>query len=308
MPAKWQLWFPFRIDAFRGSPSVQAMPPAARIGYLYLLSSCWQSEDCTISASPFDLAEESGLGDELWTLHGPRILRKFDPVSESRLTNISLQRDWNEAKRIFEARNSAAQRTNTERWASGKPSVTDSVTDRVPSRSAYTRTGTGTGTEVQKPSAKGKPSPDTSLQDFVDSWNQLSGKLPKVELFTDGRRKKVKTRVDHGLTLARWCEAVRECATKPFLSGDNERGWTATFDWLIANGENVEKAITNPYGKNGNGTGRHYAGKGESTYAALRECLAENSDGSGADGDSAGGETGQGNALTLLTAAGKRAP
>ena len=49
MPAKWQQWMPFRIDAFKGSPAVQAMHPSARSGYLYLLTYAWQTDDCTIS-------------------------------------------------------------------------------------------------------------------------------------------------------------------------------------------------------------------------------------------------------------------
>jgi uncharacterized protein YdaU (DUF1376 family) len=56
-----------------------------------------------------------------------------------------------------------------------------------------------------------------------------------------------------------------------------------------------------------NGNGGHYAGKGESTIQALRECLAENPDGIGADGDSAGNEARQGNALTLFAPARNRA-
>jgi len=43
------------------------------------------------------------------------------------------------------------------------------------------------------------------------------------------------------------------CVSKPFLRGDNDRGWTADFDWLIKNDRNIEKAITQPYGLNPNG-------------------------------------------------------
>jgi len=89
--------------------------------------------------------------------------------------------------------------------------------------------------------------------EFFDAWNQLCGKLPKVEKLTDGRSRKIQARLRHGLTLSRFCEAIRGCTAKPFLSGNNERGWTATFDWLIANDENAEKAIVNPYGNAANG-------------------------------------------------------
>jgi hypothetical protein len=93
---------PFHIDKFRGSPEVQAMHPAGRLGYLYLLASSWQTDDCTVSADPFDLATESGLGDELWALYGPRILRKFSAVEAERLRNQVLFVEWSETKRVWE--------------------------------------------------------------------------------------------------------------------------------------------------------------------------------------------------------------
>lgn len=154
MPAKWQQWMPFRIDAFKGSPAVQAMHPSARIGYLYLLSCAWQTDDCTVSADSLDLAENSGLGDELWAIHGPRIIRKFDVVDGNRLRNETCYEEWLEAKRIFDARRGAANRTNSAR-SPGVIYVQSPNGHRVavpagPSRSADTRTGTGTGTETEK--------------------------------------------------------------------------------------------------------------------------------------------------------------
>lgn len=139
MAEKWQQWFPFRIDAFRGSPSVQAMHPAARAGYLYLLASAWQTDDCTLSHDPMDLADNSGLGDELWSVYGPRILRSFVSCGEGRIRNEALYRDWLEAKRVFESRQTAAKRTNTSRSANGDhedgettPDGDRAVTERSP--------------------------------------------------------------------------------------------------------------------------------------------------------------------------------
>ena len=252
MPSRWQQWMPFRIDAFKGSPAVQAMHPAARIGYLYLLACSWQTEDCTLSCDPLELAEQSGLGDELWAVHGQRILRKFEWTDEShsRLRNDVLFDEWKEAKRVFDARRQAADRTNSSRSPHGHRDGEVSA----PSRSADTHTQTGTGTEEQEASPLPRP------EEFANAWNQGRGPLPKVEAFTDGRRKKVTARIRSGLTLERFAEAVKNCREKPFLRGDNDRGWTATFDWLVANSENVEKAITNLYGatnpNGGNGNGR----------------------------------------------------
>ncbi len=137
---------PFRIDAFKSSPAVQAMHPAARSGYLYLLSCQWQSDDCTISNDQLDLAEASGLGDELWSIHSARILRKFDTVTVRsplendtvtvRLRNQACFLEWEKAKKVFEARQKAALDTVTVRSPRGHHSKNG--------RSAYTRTGTYT--------------------------------------------------------------------------------------------------------------------------------------------------------------------
>ena len=83
-----------------------------------------------------------------------------------------------------------------------------------------------------------------SPREFVESWNRLSGTLPKVESFSDSRKKKVNSRINQGITIERFEEAIRCCTTKPFLRGENSSGWTATFDWLIENDKNIEKAIT----------------------------------------------------------------
>ena len=112
MAVKWQQWIPFHIDRFMASLTVQAMHPAARWGYWCLITRQWQSEDCTISADPLELAESSGLGDELWEAHGSRILRKFQPLEDGRLRNQVCFEEWLEAKRVYDKRRESADRTN----------------------------------------------------------------------------------------------------------------------------------------------------------------------------------------------------
>lgn len=86
-----------------------------------------------------------------------------------------------------------------------------------------------------------------SVHDFVSAWNEHSGSLPKVRDITDGRRKKVKSRLAQGLTLERFAEAVDRCAVTPFTSGENRQGWTATFDWLVENDTNVVAVLEGKY-------------------------------------------------------------
>lgn len=111
-------------------------------------------------------------------------------------------------------------------------------------------------------------------EEFANTWNRERGPLPKVEAFTESRRKKVKARIRQGITLERFQEAVACCRGKPFLRGENERGWTATFDWLIENDRNIEKAITG-YSRTGAGHGSQLGeSNGDRAMRVLAESLA----------------------------------
>ena len=164
MAAKWQRWMPMEIDALKASPAVQAMHPCARAGYVWLLLDAWQTEDCTIPTDPIDLADKSGLGDELWAVHGLRILRKFEQADGSnRLRNLAQYERWKAAKVIYEKRQESAHRTNELR----SPSQIETVTVTQPSRSPYSgnlpleppfTTETKTSTKTEKQEQQQKPS------------------------------------------------------------------------------------------------------------------------------------------------------
>lgn len=166
MAERWQQWMPFHIDRFRGSPDVQAMHPAARMGYLYLLASAWQTDDCTVPDDALDLAALSGLGDELWALYGLRILRKFASNDQGKLINHVLHDEWREAKGIFDhnrkVKSEAGKIGNAIRWGrtcDKKPSqnVRTPIAEGSQNIATTTGTGTGTKTEEQKPSRAKKP-------------------------------------------------------------------------------------------------------------------------------------------------------
>lgn len=277
MAERWQRWMPFHIDRFRGSPDVQAMPPAARWGYLSLLASAWQTDDCTISSDPLDLASVSSLGDELWAIHGPRILRKFPTNSDGRLQNDVCFGEWLEAKRIFDARAAAARRTTEIR----SPREKSTVTVQSPSRSARkserpahtqtsTITNTSTETEVQKTLA--------STANAVPA-GKLLGTLP----LNDGSEWQV------------WSAFADELQPL-YPAVDVVQELRAMKGWLIGNPANrktkqgIKRFITSWLAKEQNkakpangGTNGRYKTKSESTVDALKRSI-ENSHAEGAAG------------------------
>jgi hypothetical protein len=51
----------------------------------------------------------------------------------------------------------------------------------------------------------------------------------------------------------RFREAVTKAQKTPFLCGDNNRGWKATFDWLVYNDCNVNRVLEGMYDGGGSG-------------------------------------------------------
>lgn len=196
MAAKWQKWMPLHIDRFMGSRYVQAMHPSARAGYLYLIAAQWQSDDCTLSSEPEELAALSGLGDS-WEDFSRVILRHFTSVDD-RLRNDVCFEEWSEARVIHEKRWGAALRTNkarsesketvSVRSAHGERAVSDTV-----SGTQYTGTGTDTDTETEtieliseaKASSprtdSGKPDP---IEEIYKAYPRKVGKQGAVKAIT----------------------------------------------------------------------------------------------------------------------------
>ena len=323
MASKWQQWMPFHIDRFRGSPSVQAMHPAARMGYLYLLATAWQTEDCTIPTDPLELAEKSGMGDEFWALHGPRILRNFIPVELSRLRNEVCFREWSEAKRVFEARRDAAMNTTKTRNPRRKTTVTvdKSNGDRHGELSGATRpadtiTGTVTSTEEQKQNpSRGKPrakDPNckTALRkkkhgEFKDAikayWIHTNGDLEMPWAEAEGMQLDLWLKASPNATLQDFRRMLYNRSLSQVNQTERPSKWirNVTDFW-----KPVDRFNKPPERANSNG-------KGHSNLAALNESLAEDGyhasyqDGPDGDGDPALNDGGQLDLKTLLAQVGE---
>lgn len=131
--------------------------------------------------------------------------------------------------------------------------------DEYSRKSGHTPEQVAPDTEVEQKKIQKEKEPSSNEvrpEEFANLWNDQRGSLPKVKEFTDSRRKKVKARINQGISLETFSAAVHCCKEKPFLRGMNDSGWTATFDWLVENDTNIEKAINNPYGLQ-NGNGKH---------------------------------------------------
>jgi DNA-binding transcriptional regulator YhcF (GntR family) len=130
--------------------------------------------------------------------------------------------------------------------------------------------------EVEKKDTR-VPSSDgvrVSPKTLFEIYKQHNQSLPEVKALTSERLKKCRSRIDQAVRdgcLEQYLEdfkaAVMKAQQTPFLRGEGNRGWRASFDWFVANHVNVYAVLEGKYdspsaGPN-NGNGGSHAAAGD---------------------------------------------
>ena len=69
---------------------------------------------------------------------------------------------------------------------------------------------------------------------IVKCWNTTNTMLPQVRMLNKKRKDKIRTLLaNNNANVNDLYNAIKIVSVCPFLCGNNDRGWTATFDWLI---------------------------------------------------------------------------
>jgi hypothetical protein len=84
---------------------------------------------------------------------------------------------------------------------------------------------------------------------IMELFNATCKSFSKIQAMTDGRKEKVKIRWLELKTLDAFKELFIKAEATPFLKGDNDRKWKATFDWLMENDRNYLKVLEGAYDK-----------------------------------------------------------
>jgi hypothetical protein len=115
---------------------------------------------------------------------------------------------------------------------------------------AVTVTVTGTITGAGKePETVPSPTPYGKIK---EAYNKICVSLPRIQAMTDSRKEKVKVRWGELGTIERFEEVFIKAESTPFLKGNNDRNWKATFDWLMENDKNYLKVLEGAYDKGKN--------------------------------------------------------
>lgn len=95
------------------------------------------------------------------------------------------------------------------------------------------------------------PVPSVPYQKIVEMWNATCPGFHRLTGLSEKRKVKLRNRYEEisrmGEPLSLFRKLFEKMENTPFLKGDNRRGWKATFDWLISNGENWRKVMEGNY-------------------------------------------------------------
>lgn len=105
------------------------------------------------------------------------------------------------------------------------------------------------------------PRPSVPYEAIKDFYNQVCVSFPRCTTMSESRKKAIKARFTSGYTLEDFKKVFVKAEGSSFLKGRNDRNWTATFDWMIKDG-NMAKIREGNYDDHDAGAGPRPTGGG----------------------------------------------
>jgi biotin operon repressor len=102
----------------------------------------------------------------------------------------------------------------------------------------------GSGASVTKVVAPASPISNNKYNtkfsmEFMNFWNSHQT-LPKIHTFTKQRKRTLITRIKEPAFADNWKLIIDKLTRSPFHTGQNDRNWRATVDWLLKGGNYVK--------------------------------------------------------------------
>lgn len=93
---------------------------------------------------------------------------------------------------------------------------------------------------------EGKKKDNRNYQEIITLYNSICESYPRVTKVSDKRRKAIAARLNSGYTEDDFKRLFEIAEQNEFLKGKNKNNWSATFDWLICDG-NMAKVLDGNY-------------------------------------------------------------
>lgn len=139
------------------------------------------------------------------------------------------------------------------RYREKKASLCDAIVTQSDETSSLGDSGVMDGDEEkEKNKRKSRIEKDSiNFQQIADSFNLLCPSLPRVTRLSDARKRSISARLRGGYSVEDLDRAFKLTESSDFLTGKNDRGWRASFDWVLKE-SNITKILDGQY-ENRNG-------------------------------------------------------
>jgi hypothetical protein len=105
----------------------------------------------------------------------------------------------------------------------------------------------GIGADVAPPAADGADAHLKRATDFAEAWNRLTEPpIARCRDLTSKRKRHIRSRLTER-PLTEWESVIARIQASSFCRGENDRGWSASFDWLIGSPDVAVKVLEGKY-------------------------------------------------------------
>jgi len=194
------------------------------------------------------------------------VVERFFEVVGGRLRQGRVERELTARRAYLEeqgrkAKMGADARWNARKVPEGMPGACPGgCPEGCPDDAPVSASGSGSRTssekeersrESQSAAAKHSLRPASSADaDLPSLWNRVCTSLPKCSKLTPKRKAWIKARLKEHSPDA-WKGIFARIEASPFLTGQNDRGWKASFDWIIKSPDNAVKVLEGRYDSSG---------------------------------------------------------
>lgn len=249
--------------------------------YLKVLILMWRTPGCRVPNDLNWITERLPLSDEALI---KKLLTDFCQNDGNWFTQKRLQKEFNYQKNNRKKNSDNAKR----RWNKEKDSCDGNATSHT-----FGNAPTPIPTPPLKGLSKDNPKNGVFSKETLDlavkAWNALAGAkgLPKVQTLTQARKVSLHIRLSELGGPAGWADLLRKVQASRFLCGENEKGWTADFDWVLKPA-NLTKIMEGKYDDR-KGTSANRSGLAEA-FDNLHSRIAESRGATGDSGPDNGGD------------------
>jgi len=218
-------FIPLYVDDYDAATA--HLTPAQDGIYGRLLRLCWRTPGCSLPNDEAWIARKVRLSGADWARIGKPVLEEFFKLQRGRFVQKRLKAEYDDISRKKSARKAAGKKGGDAKAAKTKEKSPSNATVLPPDTRAFPEPEpedkppvAPQGGEAQLALLSAEPDPPDPIRQAFDAWNALAERLglPRADLLTDARRRKLKGRLAEG-GLERWARALAAVEASAFCRG-----------------------------------------------------------------------------------------